>query len=315
MSDSLLQIGTQLTRIILPMIITVGVVGNSLNIAVLTRPSLYQHACSRYFLAVACNNLIYSSLFFVNRLLTNGYQINLYNYNVASCKILTYLGTISSFLASYWIVSASIDRYCSSSTNAFLRRFSSVQIARWMIFIVIIIFSLFFINILILADVQLDKGLSCAVRANSVYAQVYIITQVFLFAVVPPSLMTLFGLLTIQNSNRTVVVRVVASRYNRTENQLARMLFLQVTVHVLLTLPTSVTYLIAALPNTIRTTIIFSFINTITQLLFYCSYVTSFFLYILSGRVYKKELIQLIQRILRNQHRNRIIPFESQTVG
>jgi hypothetical protein len=75
---------------------------------------------------------------------------------------------------------------------------------------------------------------------------------------------------------------------------------------VLLTLPSSVTYLISALPNTISTTSTYSFVSTICQLLFNCSYGSSFFLYILSGRIYKQELKRLIYNKFKIRYGNRV---------
>lgn len=308
MADSLVQLGTQLTRAILPIIIIVGVVGNSFNIGILTRPSLFHHACSRYFLALATNNLFYSGIIFTYRLFANGYQLNLSNNSIILCKMITYISTIGSFLSPYFIVFASIDRYCSSSRNAQIRKFSCIRMAQWMIFIVIVVFSFIFINILVMVDLNESSGFICVLQVNSLYGKVYLFIQVFLFAVVPPSLMTLFGLLTIHNTKQLRVIPVAASHYNRTERQLARMLFLQVSSHIFLTLPTSVIYLVSALPNTIQTTTIFSFLSTIFQLLFYCSYVTPFFLYLLSGRIYRKELIRLIYSKFRIRCGNQVQP-------
>jgi hypothetical protein len=308
MSDSLVQTGTQIVRAILPVTIVIGILGNSINIVALTRPALYQHACSRYFLALASNNLFYSGVILIHRLLSSGYQINLSNYSVAACKIVTYISTISAFLSPYLIVLASIDRYSASSTSAQIRKFSNVRVTQWMIFITFAVFSLIFINILVLFNIQQERGISCAVQNHSIYSQVYIIAQVFLFAVAPPSLMILFGVMAIQNSNRSRVIQVAASRYNRTEHQLARMLFLQVSVHILLTLPSSVIYLMTNLPNTISTTSTFSFISTIFSLLFNFSYVTPFFLYVLAGRIYRTELSKLAYTTFRIRYCNQITP-------
>jgi len=312
MSDPRVEIGIQLLRCILPVIITVGIVGNLLNIVVFTRRILYHHACSRYFLALASNNLFYSSIILIYRLLASGYQIDLSNYSMAACKLVNYISTITSFLAPYFIVCASMDRYSISSINALIRQFSSIRIARRMILLVITVFLLFFINILIIATIQPEAGFNCVVQANNLYSQIYIITQVFLFAVVPPSLMIFFGLMTIRNLHQTNVVPIAVLRFNRTEHQLARMLFVQVTVHIFLTLPTSVTYLISALPNTIRTTSTFSFASTICQLFFHCSYVTSFFLYLLSGHMYRKELFRLAYKVFEFRCGSQVAPSKDQ---
>ena len=316
MTEPLVQLGVQLIRFILPFIIAIGVLGNWLNIVILTRPALYCHACSRYFLALAGNNLIYANVFLINRLLASGYQINLANASLAACKIISYLGTLNAFLSPYLIAFASMDRFCASSVSARMRKFSSVQTTKWAVAALVAFYTLFFIHILVMTDLPAAKGSSCVVQANTLYSQVYILVQVFLFAIVPPALMIGFGLLTIRNSQRTRVLRVAASRFNRTERQLAQMLFLQVGVHILLTLPSSTTYLIAVLPNSIRTTTMFAFVGSICQILFNFSYTTAFFLYLLSGRIYRRELKRVIFTVLSIHRINRVQPSaDQQTTG
>ena len=306
MSDSLTQTSVQVVQIIAPVIIIVAVVSNLVNIAVFTRPALYHHACSRYLLALAANNLYLSSCGLTLALLADGYYINPLNYSVITCKILYYINTTSAFISPYLIVLASIDRSFATSTNVGIRRFSSVRVAKWMIFMIISLFSVFFINVLVLFDLHQERGLGCVLLTDTLYSQVYSITQFFLFAVVPPSLMILFGVMTIHNTKRVRVVPLAVSRFNRTEHQLVRMLFLQVSVHILLTLPTSVGYLMSTLSNTFRYSSTFSFIFTMLLWAHHCSYGTPFFLYLLFGRIYREELIRLLYRALRIRRDNRI---------
>ena len=306
MVESLAALGTLLLQYILPFIIFIGVIGNTLNIIILSRPALYRHACSRYFFAVAINNLFYSSASLTNRLVSSGYQLNLSNSSLAACKIITYLSTLNAFLSPYLIVFASIDRYCASSTQARIRKFSSIHVAKWSIVGIVIFYSLFFIHIIVLTDLQNNGKAVCLVQADTTYAQCYILFQVFLFAVVPPAGMILFGLLTIHHTHRTRIMPIAASRFYRTEKQLAQMLFLQVGMHIFLTTPSCVTYLIQALPNSIRTTTIFAFVSVPCQLLFNLSYTTAFFSYVLSGRIYRREMIKLISDRLKIGHPNRI---------
>ncbi|CAF2814871.1 unnamed protein product [Rotaria sp. Silwood2] len=105
----------------------VGITGNSLNIAVLTRPSLYNHACSRYFLALACNNLFYTSAILSYLLLANGYQLDVTKVSLISCKLVTYVYQVCATSSPFFIVLASIDRCYASSTSARVRKFSAVR--------------------------------------------------------------------------------------------------------------------------------------------------------------------------------------------
>jgi len=63
MSITLVLLGVQLVRVILPINIFLGLLGNSLNIIVPTRPTLYNYGPNHYFLALGINNLFGSSLF------------------------------------------------------------------------------------------------------------------------------------------------------------------------------------------------------------------------------------------------------------
>ncbi|CAF0761388.1 unnamed protein product [Adineta steineri] len=201
MSQSLAEISAKITQILLPMIIVAGVVGNSLNIIILNRPNLRNHACSKYFLALASSNLIYS-IFVINYFLSNGFNINGQMVSNALCKILQYTGNICAFLSPYFIILASIDRFCASSTNARLQRFSNIVVAKYFILIVVIYSLLWYINILVLYELR-DDGYGCALRSKSIFNQVLLLIQALLFAAVPPILILMFGFLTIYNTTRS----------------------------------------------------------------------------------------------------------------
>jgi hypothetical protein len=286
----------------------IGIIGNSLNIAVLTRPVLYNHACSRYFLALACNNLFFTSMILIYRLLADGYQHNVTTSSLLACKLVIYFHQTSIPLSAYFIVLASIDRYCASSTNAHLRKFSNVKVTRWSILVVIILIMLFHMNTAILIDLRATDTFECHIRADTLYKQVYSIMQIAFYAIVAPGLMALFGIMTIYNTKRVHVIPTAMSRHRRTENQLAGMLFLQVGTYIVLTIPASVAYLILVFPNTIQTTSAFYFARMTSQIFLYFSFATSFFLYLVSARTYRQELIQLVYRILRLRGANQIYP-------
>ena len=308
MADSLTQLAIQLVRAIVPIIMVIGVVGNSLNIAVLTGPALYGHACSRYFLALSCNNLFYTSVLLTYRLLADGYQLDATKISLISCKLITYIYQTSLLSSPYFIVLASIDRYCASSTNANLRKFSNVKITRRAILLVIIVIMLFYIGTLILIDVRQTDTFGCRIRADTIYKQIYTIMQVVVLGIIAPCLMLVFGAMTIYNTKRVGIIPTGISRHRRTEKQLARMLLLQVSTHIILTLPTCVTYLILVTPNTISTTKIFYFARIMSQLLLYLSYTTAFFLYVISAQMYRKELMKLVYKILRLRGGNEVHP-------
>ncbi|CAF1227864.1 unnamed protein product [Adineta steineri] len=306
MTDSLIQLAIQMTRAIVPIIILVGIIGNSLNIAVLSRPSLYNHACSRYFLALACNNLFYTSTMMIYRLLADGYQLDITKVSPISCKLIVYTFQTCGILSQYFVILASIDRYCASSSNVYLRKFSNVKVTRWAVLFVMMIIMLFYINTAVLIDLRTTDSYGCRVRGDTIYKQAYSIIQVILYAIIAPILMAIFGMMTIYNTKKVRVAPIIVSRHRRTENQLAFMLMIQVIVNIILTMPTCVTYLMLIMSLSIQTTSTFYFVRTISQLLLYFSFTTPFMLYVVSARVYRKELIQFMCRLLRLRNSNLI---------
>lgn len=302
----LVQLGQEISRIVIPIIIAVGVISNSINILVLTRPALYQHACSRYFLALAVSNLFYTGVILVYHLLSDQYQMNPSNSSNTLCKFTVYVSQFGIALAPSFIVLAAIDRWCGSSTNARLRQFSSVKTARWMILFTTILFALIFSNSAIAVDVRDTDPFGCTIRADTPYKEVYVVVQVCIVSVSIPCLMALFGLLTIYNINKARIAPAENSRHRRTGNQLIRMLLLQVGAHIVLNLPSSVAYLILAFPNDIRYRLDFAAAVIFCLLPLHVSYTTAFFLYVISAQVYRKELLRLFNRFFRRNAENQV---------
>ncbi|CAF2895578.1 unnamed protein product [Rotaria sp. Silwood2] len=298
MADSLTTLAITLAKIIFPITISVGVVGNALNIVILTRPVLRHHSCSRYFLALGFNNLLYCA-FLMYSLLVSAYQIYPQNSSLFWCKFLTYISNILALISPYFIVLASFDRFCASSTNAQLRNWSNPIVARWAILLMIIFWALFHINTLALCDLRFDDYLGCSIRTKLVYNQIYVILQVILFNVVAPCLMGFFGMLTIFNTKKMRFLPTVKASYRRTEGQLIRMLLVQVAAYVVLNMPFCVMYLMILLPTGYQISSSFIFGFLIADFGFIFSYALPIFLFILSARIYREVFLQLVYRILR----------------
>ncbi|CAF3224959.1 unnamed protein product [Rotaria sp. Silwood2] len=226
-----------------------------------------------------------------------GYQLDLTKVSVLSCKLIQYVTSVCVVMSPYFIVLASIDRYCASSRNVQRRKFSKIRVTRWALMFVVVLVAVYYINYLVLIDLREDDSLGCAIRGDTIYKQVYSITQVFVFAIIPPCLMGFFGGMTIYNMKHTRFLPRAAARYRRTENQLGRMLLVQVGTYIVLTLPLSISYLILVLPNSFKVTAKFQFIYLICQLFFYLSCVTTFILYFFSAHTYRNECIRLICRM------------------
>ena len=307
MSESLQNISIQLARILSPIIIILGVIGNTLNIIILMRPNFRHHSCCRYFLALSSNNLFYC-LFQINFYLANAYSLDGQYVSLASCKILQYIASSSSFLSPYFIVLASIDRFFSSSRHPHFRRLSSITMSHWSISTLLIFTGIFFINVLIFYDLRFDDGLGCNMRGDEPYKKAFILIQVVLYAGLPPCFMVIFGVLTAWNLKQMKHFGRDPRNIRRREIQFIRMLLIQIMSYLLFNVPLCILYLLLVLPFGYSPTDEFLFAYTILSYPFNFAYATPFLLYILSAKQYRNEFFNFIQKIYPSDNGNRIGP-------
>ena len=311
MTDYLEQISLQLARTLIPMTIVVGGVGNLINIIVLSRATLNKHPCSHYFLMLSINGLAYSMIYLTLRLLADGYQIDPTRSSSIACKSITYITQLCFPMAPYFIVLASFDRYCASSSSVRIRQWSNTRFARRAIALVVIAFTLFYINTPIIVDLKVEDGQGCRNRGDTIYKQFYAVAQGFIFVILAPILMICFGLLTIHNTKKVCDVQNRTSGHRRTERQLLIMLLLQVSTHVILTSPMAVIYTMLVLPTQYKATRLVYFIYTIVFLIYHMSYASPFPLYFLSAKIYRQESIRLMRNFFGLREMQRVAPVMS----
>ncbi|CAF1663450.1 unnamed protein product, partial [Adineta ricciae] len=175
-----------------PLIITVGCLGNFLNIFLLSKKALRTISCNNYFLASSFTNLL---------ILTVGLATTVYVYDrpwavsQIYCQIRNYLVNACQQISRFMIIAACFDRFALCSTNFRLRQFCRTSIARYYVIpSVIIVWLIFPIYTLIFIIVVNN---SCTyVDTVALYNSIYGITMV---GFAPPTLMATFSLLTFYN--------------------------------------------------------------------------------------------------------------------
>ncbi|CAF3575457.1 unnamed protein product [Rotaria socialis] len=294
MTNLLGQINMYFSKVGLPLIVFISVIGNTLSIILLGRYNMRKHACTLYFIALSLNNLLYSTTVLVVSLLGDGYQIRISIRSSLSCKLVTYFGTVLSILSAAFLVLASIDRWWMSLEP---RVFTNVRTAKQLIFIITISFSILFIISFISADLYNSDIVGCRIQGSPGFVQAYGIFQFILFSCLAPFLMSLFGCMTIRNIKRSRMVTSGSRTARRIENQLVQMLLVQVGAQVLLILPQCVVSLLLYLPIIYTPTADFYSIFVMCRVIFQITYATPFFLYIISARTFRKDFIQLIIQV------------------
>ena len=145
---------TQFNRYTPMPVFILGLIGNSFNILIFTRRSLIKNPCTIYLLSASCMNISILIFGLLTRSLMDGFGIDVIGNSLILCR-LRYLFLHPSYtLSSWFLVLASIDRFCLSSRHARLRKFSHLTMAKRTIIIASFICLLMYIHILGLFQIE-----------------------------------------------------------------------------------------------------------------------------------------------------------------
>ncbi|CAF1548905.1 unnamed protein product, partial [Adineta ricciae] len=236
-----------------PVLLTLVVVTNSFSIRILSSNALRSSPCSHYFITYSVLSIIYSCLVCptqVIRALWIGWENT-----PIGCNIYYYIIFSPPILARIMLVLASFDRYCSSSKSRSFNSASTKRIARLTVIISIVLGTIYMIPMFVIYYFDPTVGL-CRLY-TTLPANLYTFSQVIGYYMLGPLLILIFGTLTIFNirkhSIRTGIQNGPTTSTRRTEGQLARMLILQIFVHIILTTPFGVIYCLNVLIAATRT--------------------------------------------------------------
>ncbi len=301
----LADVDLEITRVVLISFIFFGTIGNILSLLIFTRPILLRSSCTLYLIADSINNIlvIYTSLF--TRLLANGYNDNISLVSNSLCKLRIYLSTTLLALSPYFFTLACFDRYCSSSRSATRRSWSNKKVAKRLIIAAIILAFVVYVHMAIFYVLN-PAGTGCYAQSNA-YNIFYKVFYLIVYCILPPSCMGLLCVLTL-NHVRGQARRIQPGfgtgneSLRRMDRQMVRMLFSQVLTQLLCVLPHAILSLLALCINT--NTTLYSFFSDIFILPLYVSYTTSFYVFTLSSRVYRQELMKIFGFGKRKQGQN-----------
>jgi len=208
------------------------------------------------------------------------------------CKTRTFLTYIGLSASAWFIVGACADRYASSSLAVRMRSFSQVKVARRVIVIISIILILAYLEINFCFDGTI-VGTICS-PISSFCATWNNFNLLVSFSLFPSILMLILGWMTIRNVRAGRHLRRETSAKDR---QLTKMLLIQVTCIIILSIPISIQKIYAEITTnqtkgTTRVLVENLLSNFVVLLaLMYAS--TSFYLFTLTGKVFRQELKNL----------------------
>ncbi|CAF1323009.1 unnamed protein product [Adineta ricciae] len=301
-------------------IFIIGVIGNFLSVLVFSRPSLRHRSCAVYFLALAITDIASLIASFIDTVLPSYSHFNLTAKSLFICKLNPLMVYFTTDLSNFLLAVASIDRAVSIQCPLKSKRFCRARIAIYIIFLMSVIF--LFINGHIFWGFEIIPAtpthFGCVpsnrkiVFENEVYSITYErFYQIFdsldmLFAVVIPfvvmlicNIIILIRVLTSRRSIRTIMTTALHSKKHRKrhekEKQLTVMLLGSAAAFLVFTLPTEIndTIRVFTPSNTSHNKGVIALITAIFIAMGQLNHAIHFYIYTLTGGVFRNELIQL----------------------
>ncbi|CAF3393528.1 unnamed protein product [Rotaria socialis] len=312
------NISAEINRYITLFVLLFGTTGNLLNTLLLSQPNLRSNPCVLYFLGSSISSLGIMLVGLPTRFIGEWISTDPTNTNAFLCKFRIFLLYGFRTISVWLIVLATVDRWFASSVRVTRRFLSSRRIAHKCIFIIHILSFLLWSQTLYCYNTNLPQApLQCYGMSPKcqIFNDVgYAITTVL----IPSVLMLVFGLLTIHNikgSQRAVVpfigtihrISALNTRKRRkrrfNKGSLTGMLLLQVILLTLLSLPQALQQLYLAFTiSTIRSPLRHAIENFIININFSLTYVGNsipFYIYTLTGVLFRRTFIRLIRSIYR----------------
>ena len=304
---------SQMNRYFSIFIFLFGTAGNILNILVLGRRNLRSNPCACLFLGSSVASFIAIVSGLLTRLLS-GWAVDLTNTVTWLCQIRTFIVFASRTIAYCFIALATIERWLSSCPDTHRRQMSNLKNSQLGMIIIILFSCLFYVQMFYCYEANLvDAPLKCYGK-TIVCRLLTDLTYALAANIIPLLIMVTFGSMTIFNlrknrqrihtlnaiSTATRITGNEQAKYKKTDQYLLLMLFVQVILFAVLTLPQNIQkfYSLAqsnastsALNNAIQ-----NFIFNFLLLFAYLANGISFYIYTLfGGRVFRKELFDLIR--------------------
>ncbi|CAF0920292.1 unnamed protein product [Rotaria sordida] len=301
-------------------IFVIGVVGNLLSVLVFSRPSLRHRSCAVYFLALAITDIASLCASFIDTVLPSYNNVTLTAKSLFICKLNPLMVYFTTDLSNFLLAVASIDRAVSIQCPHTSTKFCRARIAIYIIIAMSIMFLI--INGHIFWGFEISnippsfhgcmpskKRITYNKGHDSItYDRFYAIFDSLdmLFAVVIPfivmlvcNIIILIRVITSRRSIRTIITTTIQSKKFRKrhekEKQLTVMLLGSAAAFLVFTLPTEINDTVRAFrpSHASQTKGAMALLTAIFIAMGQLNHAIHFYIYTLTGGVFRNELIQL----------------------
>ncbi|UJR32889.1 hypothetical protein I4U23_020350 [Adineta vaga] len=288
-----------------------GIVGNILNCLVFTQRSIRSRPCVICFFLASILNLIALVSGITPRAFQSFFMMPDQTETIPMfCKLRLFVVYTTRTISSWLLSLAAIDRYLISSSNINRRQLSNIKNACLSTFIISILSILIWIEVFFCFDANLI-GTPQKCYAKSDACRVFNdLAQSLITTIIPSLVMLLAGLFTIshvRDSQRTApslenVNKNTIRRNRKDERSLTLMLIAQVILLTIFTFPqagqkfylTYTFYQIKSSTQRALESLLFNFVLLLT----YIPSCMPFYLYTITGTIFRKTLITLFKKLL-----------------
>jgi hypothetical protein len=230
----LLYVAKQCTIYVGCFLLITGLFGNMMNIFIFSSLHTYRTTpCTFYFLVGSIFNNLYLLLGLTAVISKGGFGVDLTSTSRIWCKAGAFFVMSLTLVTFTCSCLATIDQFFATSDDIHLRQRSNIKWAHRIILVVIFACCLHATPCLVYLDISSSSKI-CAFD-NTAYAVYVPIFFFVLLCIAPIFIMLLFGCLTYRNIRRTIVLA-----QQRADQQVTRMIFIQVILVVISNTPNSV---------------------------------------------------------------------------
>jgi len=288
-----------LTRYGMTTYLILGNFGNLFNIMIFCQLSHRKNSCSLYLLMASIMNIFTLNFGIIPTLYSLDYP-NPELTSIVFCKLRLYLLHSSLMISRSMIVLACIDRFAVSSCSKYLHRFGRPKIAIYLIIFFTCFWPISASHILVLLTIKFQR---CT--AFGKYSLIYSIYSFLVAGVLPPTLMIIFGCLTIRNLRHIharIRPNIIRFDHNhRKDYYLTVMLICEVCIYFISTLPYPIqTLYLTVTRNTVKTVDRLEIEGFLTFLaysfLIYINSASTFYIYLCTSRAFRRQCRRLLKR-------------------
>ncbi|CAF1187637.1 unnamed protein product [Adineta steineri] len=284
-------------------ILVAGILGELFTIIVFLSLKTFRQNTSAFYLSIMSFVNIGQLVFgLFSRIMIYGFTIDWNSMSVAFCKVRLTIFLLCSLISYVCLCLAIIDQYLVTCNRIRWQQWSNIKTAYYLIIIFAFICCLFLVPYPIFLQhvTSPTTGMvTCTVTDQnmSIYRNYFI--TLFLTGYIPDFITVVFGILAYRNIQQ-IAYRIVPIVRRELDIQLTTMVFIQVLLNFLTNVPCVTMFAILYATTNINNAAILEilqFISTITILIFYTYFGSSFYIYMCVSERFRRQFVYVMTKI------------------